>query len=342
MKELTIAAQQTQRLDTSSVFMTPVPIHVVTQSGKKYDVEISSQERQPKVEKKVQVDSKPAMVLFNSGNKVLCKLRFSKPKQDWLYQLKFSNDAIDRITAIQGLRDFINDTVVVKSIAEVMTTDKFWGTRVEAAKMLGYSTNKLVQDFYLQSLVNEQDSRVRRAYIAGLGTMFENNPELKTDPSVVQFFLVNLINNENSNYAVADVISTLVKILPKDKIYDAVIPYADRSSHSEIIRRQVMAALDSSNDARSLDVLLNYSERGSIARLRNVAIRGLENFATDQRVIDFFNRKVLENTRSSQDAIMDVIEKHRMSACRSALEELVSKSNDEKFKKKVNKLIQKL
>ncbi len=342
MKEVTIAAQQVQRLDSSSVFMTPIPVHLITQSGKKYDVEIGSQERQPKVEKRVQVDSKPAAVIFNKGNKVLCKLRFSKPKQDWLYQLKFSNDAIDRITAIQGLKDFINDTVVVKAIADVMTTDKFWGTRYEAAQMLGNSTNKLVQDFYLKNLVEEKDSRVRRSYITGIGKLFDANPELKQDPAVVQFFLVNLINNETSYYAVADGISTLTKILPRDKIYDAVIPYVNKDSHSDVIRRSVMAALDSSNDARSLDILLDYAERGSTARVRNNAIRGLENFTNDQRVIDFFNRKLQENTRSTQDAILDIVEKKYMSACRSGVSELLAKSNDEKFKKRLEKTLQKI
>ena len=92
------------------------------------------------------------------------------------------------------MKDFINDDSVVNAIAEVMTNDKFWGARYEAAQMLSNSTNtnKIVQDIYLKKLVEENDSRVRRSYITGLGNLFEKNPELKENISVLEFFLKTL------------------------------------------------------------------------------------------------------------------------------------------------------
>ncbi|MCI0450441.1 MAG: HEAT repeat domain-containing protein [Chlorobi bacterium] len=342
MKELTISVQQVQRLDSSSVFLTPVPVHIITQSGKKFDVFIASQEKNPKVEKKVQIDSKPATVIFNSGNKVLCNLRFSKSKDDWLYQVKFSNDAIDRITALLGLREFIDDDAVVSAVIDVMKSDKFWGVRLEAAKVLSYSKNKKVQDIYLKSLTEEKDSRVRKSYITGIGNLYANNPEMKEGDAVIQSFVVKLIDNEKSYYAAAEGIITLARIVPKAQIYDLVLPYLNRDSHVDIIRRNVIYALDSADDQRAIDILIEYVEKGSNWRLRNAAINGLGSFLDNHKVIEFLNRKVLDKNRHTQNAILALLSRARDISSRDFLQQLLNSSNDRAFKEKVDEVLQKL
>jgi aminopeptidase N len=319
-----------------------VPVHIITQSGKKYDVFIQSQEKNPKVEKKVQIDSKPAAVIFNSGNKILCNLKFSKSKEDWLYQLKFSNDAIDRITALLGLRDFIDDDAVVNSVIEVMKSDKFWGVRLEAAKILSYSKNKKVHDVYLKSLTEEKDSRVRKSYITGIGNLYSVNPGLKEGDAVIQSFVVKLIDNETSYYAAAEGIAALARIVPKTQIYDLVLPYLNRDSHVDIIRRNVMYALDSADDQRTVDILLEYAEKGSNWRLRTAAVNGLGSFLDNQGVIDFLNRKVLEKDRHVQNAILALLERAANSSSKQYLEQLMVSSNDKGFKEKIGEILQKL
>lgn len=338
-KEISITARQIQRLDSSSVFKTPFPFQIITaKSRQDYRMQTGIE---PKTYK-IKLDSKPLCVIFNKGNKVLSKLYFAKPMQDWLYQLKNSEDAIDRISAIRGLKDFINNDSAVNAITEVMTGDKFWGVRYEAAQMLSNSTNKTVQDIYLKKLVEEKDSRVRRSYITGIAKLIEVNPELKENSSVIEFFLVNLINNENSYYAFADGISTLAKIMDKDKLYDVVVPYLEKDSHADIIRRHVMAALDSSNDPRTKDIFLEYGEKGSSSRLRNSAIRGLDIFLDDPKVIDFLNKKVLERPRSTQGVILDLLEKACNSSSKPFLEDLKAATNDARLKERVDKVLEKI
>lgn len=338
-KRLQIISRQVQRLDSSSVFKTPVPVEIIT-AGKTEQVTAIPTTEASSVY--VNLDSKPLCVIFNKGNKVLSKLYFTKPKSDWLYQLKNSPNAIDRITAVRGLKDFINDDEAVNELVEVMKNDKFWGVRYEAAVILSNSTNSKAQEGYIKNLVEEKDSRVRRAYITGIGTMFEKNPPTGGSNGIIEAFMVNLIENETSYYAVADGITTLNKIMGKDRIYDVVFPYVSRDSHAEIIRRHVMGALDSSNDPRALDILLEYSEKGSTARLRNIAINGLKDYLDNPGVIDFLNKKVLEKTRSTQGVILGLLEKAKNPSSRPYLEQLLAKTNDDGFKKRVSETLQKL
>ncbi len=339
LKRLKITSQQVQRLDTSSVFKMPVPVEIIT-SASKETVFASPDITESYVY--VNLDSKPVCVIFNKGNKVLSKVYFTKPKEDWLYQLNNSEDAIDRITAIRGLKDFINDDDAVNAITKFMKEDKFWGVRSEAALMLGNSKNRMVQDNYLKNLTDEKDSRVRRSYIKGIAELYKNNPELSDNKSILEFFIINLVNNESSYYAVAEGLSTLERISDKDKIFDIVTPYLEKNSHAEIIRRHALSVLDSSNDARAVDIFLEYGEMGSTARLRNIAIRGLDGFLDNPKVIDFLNKKVLEKTRSTQTAILSLIEKAKDPSSKPFLEELIAKSNDAGFKKSVKDVLQKL
>jgi hypothetical protein len=130
--------------------------------------------------------------------------------------------------------------------------------------------------------------------------------------------------------------------MDKDKIYDAVIPFVNRDSHREIIRRSVMVALDSSKDSRAMDIFLEYGEIGSISRLRNEAISGLRHYLDNPKVIEFLNTKMLEKTRSTQSIILALLEKAKNPASKPYLEKVLAGTNDDGFSKKVSNVLQKL
>lgn len=338
-KELVLKTRQVQRPDSSSEFRTEFPVQVITENGV---TETSIRTTYLQGEYRIKLDSKPRCVIFNSGNKVLSRLYFTKPKEDWLYQLNNSQDAIDRITAITGLKDFINDKDVVEALLERAKNDKFWGVRSEAAKMLANSKNKIAEDNYFKFLIAEPDSRVRKTYITGIVTMIENNPvNSPNTQGILETFLLELAKNETSYFCTAEAITTLSKVMPKDRIYDMVIPFEDMDSHTDIIRRSVFAALDLSDDPRSLHTLLEYAKIGSTARVRNAAISGLDNFLDNPEVIDFLNKKVLEKTRSTQSVILGLLEKAKNPSSKLFLEELIAKSNDDRFKKRVQDILAK-
>ena len=336
-KEITLNALQIQRMDSSSVFRTPVEIEIITTSGKQgISMETSDQLKSYVIK----VDSKPLNVIFNKGNRVLSKLYFSKPKNDWLYQLNNSVDAIDRITALNGLKDFINDDDIVNAIKDKMRNDIFWGVRCEAVKVLSTSKNKAVTEVYMKNMIDERDSRVRRTYLLQLGTLLNNHPEEKKNTAVLQYFLTNLIKNETSYYSAADTITALSQILDKSKIYDAVIPFIDMDSHVDIIRRSVLSALETSKDPRSKDVFLKYGTIGSTSRVRNIAISALGDYLTDPKVIEYLNNNLLDKPRSTQGVVLGLLERAKNPSSKPVIEKLLASTNDQKFKERINIVLQ--
>jgi aminopeptidase N len=337
-KRLQIISEQVQRMDSTSVFQIPVPVEIITAGTTESVFAIPGPPGDPS-SVYVELDSKPISVNFNKGNKVLCKLYFSKPKSDWLYQLKNSPDAIDRITALKGLKDFINDDDVVYEITKIMKTDNFWGVRFEAADMLSFSNNKKVADTYLKDLTEEKDSRVRRSYILGIGNLYNANPELKENKSVLEFFLLNLMDSEPGYYAPADCITTLEKIMDKGDMYETCIKMLQRDSHVEIIRRSAIAAIDSTNDPRSVDILMKWAETGSLDRLRRPAVYALGSFLSEQKVVDFLNGILINNTRGTQGVILSLLNSAKNRSSLPYLQKLHDISNDVKFKSKVQIVI---
>ncbi|NOS85136.1 MAG: M1 family metallopeptidase [Ignavibacteria bacterium] len=335
-KEITLNAKQVQRMDSSSVFKTPVPIEIITETGKQNVTMETSDEMKTY---KIKVDSKPLNINFNKGNKVLCKLYFTKPKSDWLYQLNNSFDVIDRLTALNGLKDFINDDDAVDAIKSKMRNDSFWGVRCEAIKVLSASKNKAVTEVYMKNMIDEPDSRIRRTYLLQLGTLLNNHPEEKENTAVLQYFLTNLIANETSYYSAADAVTALSDILEADKIYDAVIPYIEMDSHVDIIRRNVLTALAKSKDPRAKDVFLKYGETGSTARVRNIAINGLDAYLNDPKVIEFLNSKLFNTPRSTQGMVLGLLEKVKDLSSKPFLEELLNSTNDIRFRERIKKLM---
>jgi len=187
----------------------------------------------------------------------------------------------------------------------------------------------------------EKDSRVRKTIMTSIANVKVNSSEhINTD--WLYGWIKQYMDKEQSYYCIAEGITLISKILKKTEIYDAVMPYLNKNSHSEIIRRSIMYALDSSKDERSLQVFINYAENGSLARLRNTAINGMGNFLTDPAVIEYLNKKVLEKPRSTQYSILNLLEKAKDPSSKTYLEQLLEKTNDERFKLRVKEVIGKL
>jgi hypothetical protein len=119
-----------------------------------------------------------------------------------------------------------------------------------------------------------------------------------------------------------------------------VIPFIEMESHVDIIRRSVLTALEISKDPRSKDVFLKYGEIGSTARVRNIAISGLGDYLADTKVIDYLNNKLLEKTRSTQGVILGLLEKAKNPDSKPFLDNLLSNTNDDRFRERVTKVIQ--
>ncbi|MGA2668095.1 MAG: M1 family aminopeptidase [Ignavibacteria bacterium] len=331
-----LTVYQQQKPDSLiSIFREQVAVEVVTEKSKiEYQIVSDSL---PKTYT-LNIDAPMHSVIFNKGNRILCKLHFSKPEEDWLYQLEQSEDAIDRIDAVIGLKDFIDDEQTVRSLMKAMTTDGYWGVRSEAATMLGNSSLKDALNGITENYVSEQDSRVRRSMLLALGEIKQKHPDIGVTKALLDFVL-NAIKTDSNYYIIADGINAISKIADKDGIYDLVAPFADMDSHAEIIRRNVAAALTESKDERAKYIFMKFAVKGKYPRLRTAAVRGLTDYLKDPDVIDFLNSLLSTKNRWVLSAIISEIEKAGSPSSKPYLEKLLKGTNDEDLKEILRKAI---
>ena len=336
--QLDINVQQTQRMDSSSVFRTTVPLKIVMQNGKVLDKNIDVTNVSETFT--IMLDTKPIYIVFNGGNAVLCKLHYSKPKQDWINQWHYSEDAIDRITALHGMVDFIDDQEIDGALLESLTKDSFWGVRNEAAVVLGKSKQSGAIDLLLEKYNTEPDPRVRRTILSSITNIKKNTTDF-VDPKWLGDWILEKIKNEQSYYAIAEGISYISQILPKEKIFDAVSPFIKMDSHVDVIRRYTLDALKDSEDKRALEIFMEYAQKGGSTRTINNAIGGLGNFTDNEQVITLLNGMLLDNLRNTQNRILSVLEKAKNPSSKENIQKLYDRTNDEEFKKRVKEILDK-
>ena len=337
-KEMKLNAQQIQRMDSSSVFKIQVPVRIVTRHGTVYNQVITPDETAQTFT--FSLDGWPLYVVFNAGNKILSKVFFSKEKQDWLNQLHYSEDAIDRITAIHGLADSVNDPFVEGALMDVLNKDPFWGVRSEAASVLGRCKESGVIDLFLQAYDREPDPRVRKTILSSIASIKKNTTDF-VDVKWLSGWILDKINKEQSYYAIAEGVDALSKIVAKDSVYDFVAGYVNMDSHNDVIRRTVLSDLEESGDKRALDIFMEYAAKGSTSRIKSIAISGLGKFDDDQKVIDFLNSQLAESTRRSQDVILRILEKAKNPTSRPFLQVLMDKTKEEALKDRIKKILEK-
>ncbi len=335
-KEMKLTAEQVQRMDSSSVFKTQVPVRIVTQHGTVYNRLVAPDETSQTFS--FTLDGWPLYVVFNSGNKVLCKVFFSKPKQDWMNQIHYSEDAIDRITGIHGLADSIDDPIAEGALFEVLNKDPFWGVRNEAASVLGRCKDSGVIDLLLQAYDKEADSRIRRTILSSIASIKKNTTDF-VDVKWLSGWILDKINKEQSYYAIAEGVDALSKIVAKDSVYDFIAGFVNMDSHNEVIRRTTLAALEESGDIRAVDIFMEYAAKGSNSRIRNTAISGLGKFSDDQKVIDFLNGRLAVTTRRSRDIILRILEKAKNPTSNPFLKDLMDKTADSALKDRLKKIL---
>jgi aminopeptidase N len=281
-KQISFSMQQVQKLDSTSEFHMPINVEIITPVNRFTQTIIPTIEPHTWI---FTVDAKPLCVDVNVGNNILCKLYCSKPEEDWIYQLNNSVYAIDRITAIWGLKDFINNSLVQNALFEHLKNDGFWGVREQAAQMLSYAMNEEIPDKLIGQYKNESDSRVRKSIMTALGD-FYNNCKGCSNKNSLLYFITDLLKDEKSYYATAEGITTISKIATGDSLYALVLPYVSTSSHNEIIRRSVLEAMLESKNDNAVEYYIYYALHTTNGRLRGVALRGLEQHLIDPKVID--------------------------------------------------------
>lgn len=334
-KQISFSMQQVQTSDSILEFHMPVNVEIITPDNRYTQTIIPTKEPHTWL---FTCGAKPLCVDVNVGNKVLCKLYYSKPEDDWLYQLNNSENAVDRITAIQGLKDFINDTVVQNALVAKMKYDGFWGVREQAADMLSYAMNESIPDIMIAKYKNESDSRVRKSIVSAIGDFYKNCPGCSNRNSLL-YFVNGLIHDEKSYYAIAEGITTISKIATGDSLYTMVLPYVNTPSHNEIIRRSVLEAMIESKNENAVEYYIYYALHTSNSRLRGVALRGLEQNLNNPKVIDALDILISFHNPYTKHTAIELLKKAANPVSNPYLETELKKTFDEDTRKSLQEAI---
>lgn len=225
---------------------------------------------------------KPLLISFDQGNHYLKQVTLEYPVPELKAQLKQDPDPLSRIYAAQALAKK-GGLEVIKSLGEALTTDGFWGMRVEVAKQLA----QIKLDQVLTALkpgLKDKDARVRRAVVEAMAT-FKTDESYKAIKPLAEKGDPSYYVEASALRAVGAIASSTLTTKPKKtkviKLFKSVLK--DRAGWNEVVRSGAIGALSQmKTSTAALDLILTYTEAGTPQPLRLAAIRALGSISTGQ------------------------------------------------------------
>jgi aminopeptidase N len=226
------------------------------------------------------LEKKPQFISFDRGNNYLKTVALEYPISELKAQLQSDPDPISRIYAAKALAKK-GGLEAVKALSDALTSDSFWGVRVEAAKCLAQVKLDQATDALIAGL-NDKDARVRRSVVQALS-------KIKTSQSYDA--LKQVLGNGDASYYVegtaASALGKMVSATLKDK-EDEVLQLLnnvlrERGGWNEVVRSGAIAGLSQMKSSPvALEVILEYTTPGTPQPLRLTAIRALGTISTGQ------------------------------------------------------------
>jgi len=255
--------KQTQDTTKTGLFKMPVEVRV---DEHLHTVWVDKKE----VVYELPVDMRPELVIFNSGMRIPCKLTFNKPVNEWILQLEKGPHVLDRIAAIDALKNKKGRRSVEMALLKAASADPFWGVRREAIQGL----SKLKPKQYAKELLEiseGHDNIVRRAIWSALKN-YKGDKE-------VSAFLQDVISTDQKYYSISDAFRALVTV-DTSAARKRVEALLDTDSHNDVIRRSAISYFGSvvnDNNYERLKELVEYG--GTTWDARPEAVNQLGKYA---------------------------------------------------------------
>jgi aminopeptidase N len=257
-KSVHLSVEQTNAgIDGTPLYSTPIEVRFVLRDA-------------PPVKKKIQLTQKKEEFTFSMSdpllnisidhdNWVLKKLRFHKPKEMLLWQLRSDENVVERVRACIELSN-IRSVEVVEALADRVDSDGFWGVRLEAAKAIGgIGTSKALEA--LLTRARDTSHMVRQGIAYGLRG-FSGLDEKETTRAVDA--LVAILGNDISYEARAIAGSSLGFYKQSEKAFSAMKGALGQNSPLDGIRRMAILGLAERADKKALPLLFQCLQRGKI------------------------------------------------------------------------------
>ena len=269
---LALTVTQEQQLDPNSkqpqqrFFRVPAEIKIATANSERIErVQLEPQEVQVF---RFKVDSAPRVVSFDPRGILIKELHFTKTTSELLYQLANDRDLPGRLWALNQLGPRLLDTAtastdkqeIATAVAAALTHDKFWGVRLQAARVLESVPDKDTQTA-LRLALKDENASVRAQAITSLSTA--NDPalagtyeEMLADPS----------------YAVVKAAALALGKTKSPRAYGALEKLLTVESWRDTVRAAALKGLAVLGDTRARDLALRYSQMSLSVPVRTEGI----------------------------------------------------------------------
>jgi aminopeptidase N len=280
-KILKLSVDQLQTIDATSqfpqvaLFQMPVTIEIGTASGTRLErVQILPKKQQTF---SLAVDSKPLLVNFDYHGTLIKEVEFEKATGDLAYQMTQDEDVLGRIWALSQLRARATAATtpetekqqIASELANIVTRDKFWGVRANAATALADIKTPSARSALIAA-TSDPDARVRARAVSSLAN--------SKDPSLAAEYL-KLLNDQS--YAVIKAAASALGATKSPDAYQALVSLINLPSWRDNIRASALSGLGELRDKRSLDIAFRYAVAGNANQVRAAALRLLGRIGAD-------------------------------------------------------------
>ncbi|HXD34635.1 MAG TPA: M1 family aminopeptidase [Pyrinomonadaceae bacterium] len=271
-KKLTLTVKQTQKPDPEwqfpqvGLFETPVDIELVANGKTRIErVNVEPREEQSFT---FSADAEPQLVNFDYGNTIIKEVNFQKPTNELLFQASRDQDVAGRIWALGQLAELLNQPgtdvadreKITAQLAESLSTDKFWGMRVEAATAL--TPGSEVAKRALTAAVKDPNARVRARVITSLAV----------SQSAV-FAPVYLESLNDQSYAVVRVAALALGQTKRPEAYPALTKLLEVPSWRDSLKISALNGLAPLGDSRATEIGLKFAAKGNSPAVRAAALK---------------------------------------------------------------------
>jgi aminopeptidase N len=335
-KMIVLNVKQTQKEDSlTPVFKMPVDVRIKSGDDSRIEkINISQRDEQYKIS----YPSEPDFVQFDYGNNILDKSRINRNTADIYNQILQSENAIDRITAIRELPYHTFDRMITDVLYNVLTNDKFYGVRCEAAIVLGKLNHKLAGDVLMKSYDLQTHPRVKREILKALA---------KYNDDAVLKFVLRKIKDEKNDYIVSDGIDALSKLGKQEDMYEYMKPFMHRASHRNVVMASVVDALKTANKEKTDNRIKEYFKEIGFgievpSRLRAEGLKALKPFAKDEDIKALAKKYIDFNARFVKQEMIMLLGESGDKSMIEFLSDIKKNTSDERILKNLTSAINKL
>jgi len=242
-----LSISQTQKVsDKVLLFDFPLPVRFTDEKGRVHDFTIRIHEASDDFFFDLPV--KPKIVRIDPDFTVLAAIDFKPPNPLLFAQLENEDDTMGRLIAVKHLGGRSDENSIEK-LKAILSGDSFYGVRIEAAKALTKTHTPKTLDALIASL-NQEDARVRREVVRGIGKFFDEKALAA---------LKKIAEEESNPEIVADALGAAGKF-PQEKVRPVLMAALERDSYKNRIAAAAVRAMRTQADDDYIEPLFEHLE----------------------------------------------------------------------------------